>query len=1238
MVVDVLSAPAQRPDTPNPQSAAQGYMWVMFPRRPGLQSKPDLLTSPPHVGNFMGRILFVIALGWGVLLSQLTLTAAVFTVTNTSDSGPGSLRQAIDDANSTSGLDTIAFAIPEPGPYTIQPFTTFNQVTDAVVIDGTTQPGYAGAPLIELDGTKAGPFGKGFWITAAGCTIRGLAVGGFGDTGLLLSSDSNVIEANYVGLDPSGTVARPNGIAGINLSASAGNRVGGLTPSARNIISGNARSGILVIGISPKGAVQNTIIGNYIGTDPSGTKPLGNDTGVELNLLASDNDIGGIFPGSGNLISGNKSIAISIQSSSAVFNRVAGNLIGVGATGTERLPNSSATTNRLNAAVTLRDCKWNTIGGIEPEARNIISGNDNDGLMIWGNGSISNRVIGNWIGISSSGQSALGNGLAGGLENLGLRIGGGASLNLAQSNVVSGNIEGGVSIDNTAFENTLESNRIGTDSSGSSRVPNGQKGVVIQSSARNNIIRSNQISGNNGPGLVLGNTLGGNVVTGNDFGIDVTGILPLGNTSDAIFVGSDANTNNFIGTANRIAFNQGAGVRIIGGKGHRIAQNAIYSNTGLGIDLGPAGVTQNDSEDADSGPNGLQNFPTLSGAYAARPSIITGRMVSTAGLTYHLEFFASTNRDTTGFGEGQVYLGELGVDTANGDTFEFQSKVELSAGNWVTATATAPDGSTSEFSRAVLVALPSPPLISAQPEPMQAAPGTAAEFRAGAVGSPTLRYQWRKNGVNLEGETNPTLSLSSVQAGDGGSYSLAVANDAGAVESDPAVLQILLPALLLTDQFANRGLITSPTGTGSTNNLQATREANEGVHATKPGGKSMWIDWQAPADGVATFDTRGSAFDTLLAVYTGPNISSLVEIASDEDRGGFLTSQLQFNAVAGTVYHIVVDGFLGASGQLVLSWSLETTAVQIPVIRFHPQSQTVAPGASVSFQVQAEGTDLTYEWFRNGQPLSGETLPTLTRTSASPADVGVYRVRVRNAAGRTVDSLPASLELSATDTALSYDKLGDLLIALGLSSARPGLQALGNPFLSVAMGEPARHVLDNTGASTEPGEPLHGCKIGRGSLWLGLRVRTDGVLVLDNQGSSIETAMALYAYPERRVPVAESCGGDARRSNAVRARVNRDTTYLIAVMGAGDAQGQIVLNANLVTDDGELRLVFGRGRDANFQLRVSGPAIGQVVVQSSADLQSWNPVWTNSLSSAGLEWPDPQGVADQQRFYRARAQ
>src|SRR5262249_8555486 len=258
-----------------------------------------------------------------------------FVVTNANDHGAGSLRQAMLDANATPGLDTITFNIPGGGIQTINLLIGLPTVTDPVVIDATTQPGYAGSPLIELNGSQAGTAAIGFQVTAGGSTIRGFAIGGFSNNpGILLTvNGGNTIQANYIGLDPTGTVARKN-LYGIQVSNSSNNLIGGTTASARNVISGHTFAGLVL------GGANNTVQGNFIGTNASGSAAIPNGIhGIDVQSTPqlNNNLIGGTAAGAGNLISGNGNNGINLGPG----NTVQGNLIGTDVTGLTAVPNGN---------------------------------------------------------------------------------------------------------------------------------------------------------------------------------------------------------------------------------------------------------------------------------------------------------------------------------------------------------------------------------------------------------------------------------------------------------------------------------------------------------------------------------------------------------------------------------------------------------------------------------------------------------------------------------------------------------------------------------------------------------------------------------------------------------------------------------------------------------------------------------------------------------------------------------
>jgi len=274
-----------------------------------------------------------------------------FTVTNTNDSGAGSLRQAILDANALGGVDTIVFNIaatdvnhfyyqddsiagslsnpsttsladgsivdfdPDyPGSphswYSIKLSSVLPDITDPVILDATTQPGFAGTPIIELDGTSAGGMDpNGLTLNAGNSTVRGFVINRFADDGIELDvAGGNTIEGNYIGTDVTGTIALGNNY-GISVKSD-GNIIGGTNPGQRNIISGNNNWGIGFY----VAASNNTVQGNYIGTDVVGTSALGNSgSGINLYNGAANNTIGGITAGTGNIIANSAGNGVTVQ-------------------------------------------------------------------------------------------------------------------------------------------------------------------------------------------------------------------------------------------------------------------------------------------------------------------------------------------------------------------------------------------------------------------------------------------------------------------------------------------------------------------------------------------------------------------------------------------------------------------------------------------------------------------------------------------------------------------------------------------------------------------------------------------------------------------------------------------------------------------------------------------------------------------------------------------------------------
>lgn len=766
----------------------------------------------------------------GLVLAFLNAgQGATFTVTTTADSGSGSLRQALVAANATVGRDTIRFQIPGAGTHTISPTSALPGISDPVVMDAATQPGYAGRPLIELNGASAGG-APGLRLEAGDSVIIGLAVNRFAGGGIqVLSGRGTVIQGNFLGTDPTGTIDRGNGNYGLFLFNTSSNLIGGALTGQGNVISGNTYYGIII-----QGGQGNRVEGNFIGTTANGTTALGNDVfGLALDA-ANMNVIGGAATGAGNLISGNLGVGLQLLNSSS--NVVSGNLVGVTKDGHNVLPNAAdgivvwggagnllggaivgsgnvvsgngaagvkvkegvghlLLGNRLGtdtdglislanslAGVTFDNSHSNRIGGVLEAERNLISGNHEDGVFC--TNSSWNVIVGNFIGVDASGQRALANNFNG------VAINGGTGNHVGEEsagNTISGNKFDGVSILGTSSSgNVVQGNRIGTSHEGTAAVPN-RRGVNIYLGSNNQIggvgaSRGNLISGNNDAGVYIdGASALGTVIQGNLIGTDVTGNRGLPNRLEGILVwrggstliggdvpgaGNVISANNtrginlpptrdnviqgnrigtsadgsvplgnkfhgveiqagthgtLVGGTTEAAANQIAHARTVysgirvrdGATGNTFQGNHIHDNGGLGIDLGDYKVTDNDLCDPDGGANLQQNFPVLTRASQASGVLVSGELNSVPGRTYRLEFFANDHCDPSGHGEGQVFLGSKSLTLLGGpscvQSFDVVLETAVPVGSLITATATDPEGNTSEFSACVPVEPPADP-------------------------------------------------------------------------------------------------------------------------------------------------------------------------------------------------------------------------------------------------------------------------------------------------------------------------------------------------------------------------------------------------------------------------------------------------------------------------------------------------------------------------------------------------
>ena len=625
-----------------------------------------------------------------------TAGADTFTVKNTNASGADSLVQAVADANAHPNIDAntpdiIAFDIPASDPnrdpvtgvFTITPvFPALAPIIDPVIIDGYTQGSSTGTTtddakpntlavgnnavlLIELNAASTGGVaGVEFRAGGEGSTVRGLIINRCnGCKGVALGAGKIKVFGNFLGTDSTGTVALGNQW-GINSTGNGGNQIGSAAVGDRNLISGNT----IGIALTNLDSQTDTVQNNYIGVNATGNVALPNSTGVVLASnfgggTAGPTIIGGSTAtpgrGVGNVISGNTFDGLVFSASGSVALgavTIQGNLIGLGIDGTTPVGNGIGIDDVTDSTATLGAT---LIGGTSALTRNIISSN-NGGISY---ASANTTVQGNYIGTDVSGTLDRGNATLG-LEIIGDRrsgtsitIGGTAA---GAGNVISGNDFGGIWIRNG--DATIQGNKIGTQVDGVSAL------------------------GNTGEGVRVFNVLTDPVLQ-----------VAVGGMTD--------------GAGNTIAYN-GQGVSVEAST-VTILRNSIFNNGtsdpgnqfGLGIDLGfgGPGVNPNDPGDADTGPNGFQNYPVLTSVSVAGGNAeILGTLDSAASTTYRVEFFGNDAIDPSNYGEGKTFLGATDVATDGSGHATFDVTFPLLPGALrVTSTATDPSGNTSEFSTSI---------------------------------------------------------------------------------------------------------------------------------------------------------------------------------------------------------------------------------------------------------------------------------------------------------------------------------------------------------------------------------------------------------------------------------------------------------------------------------------------------------------------------------------------------------
>lgn len=647
------------------------------------------------------------------LLPDAHAAACTQTVTNTSNSGTGSLRQAILSANSSSNADYICFSIGS-GAQTITPNTSLPALSQPVTIDGTTQPGWSNAPIIEINAGNTSDSNPGIWINTSNSTVRGLAINRAKGNGIMITGGGgNVVAGNYLGVGLNGSSNLGNQIDGIGM-ITANNRIGGTSPADRNVISGNKANGI---GITNQAATGNVIVGNFVGTTSTGNGSVPNSGDAILINNSQHNTIGGTTnttpggacTGSCNVLSGNRLNGIGLYL--ANNNTVLGNFVGLNPAGTGAVANG-------DIGIEAQEASGTKIGNATAAGRNVISGNVGAGVLLTGAATTNTVMAGNFVGTNSAGTGAIGN------KGLGVSIGNSPGLGNGYArnntiggsvdpttpcnapatpcNVISGSGQNGLIISGGAGTgNRILSNYIGVDANGSvsTSLRNGMDGIGILNSP-NNIIGNADNTGRN----IISANLGAGIV--------IAGGASINTTIEGNYIGK---------TRSGYAGNNRGGVVLFAGIGNAIIGNSIGENKGYGIDIDGNGLTDNDPGDGDGGPNNRQNFPDV---YSVRNNLggsgtttVSGMMSSQPNQSYRIDFFNSPSCNSgkpDNYGEGNSFIGSKNVttDRFGNISFSYQTPSMLPGNTYLTTTATRLQNGvprdTSEFSKCRVVNAPKP--------------------------------------------------------------------------------------------------------------------------------------------------------------------------------------------------------------------------------------------------------------------------------------------------------------------------------------------------------------------------------------------------------------------------------------------------------------------------------------------------------------------------------------------------
>lgn len=524
--------------------------------------------------------------------------------------------------------------------------------------------------------------------------------------------------------------------------------------------------------------------------------------------------------------------------------------------------------------------------------------------------------------------------------------------------------------------------------------------------------------------------------------------------------------------------------------------------------------------------------------------------------------------------------------------------------------------------------------------------GAAFSFTVGAAGETPLRYQWRLNGQDIPNATNATYSQNSASPSNSGIYSVTVGNVLGDLSSTNVLLKLNVAPFALTDDFAAAGNVNDTNRLLASHNRNATTQPGEPPHAGKRTRSSVWLHWTAPTGGIVGMSSIGSGLDSVLAVYSGNNVSNLYLLDADDDGGGYGCARVRFNARLGNVYRICVSGLGDSQGDILLGWNLEPTAQFIPEFGTQPHDLTAGYGGFAQFSATVTNGSVSYQWFLNNAAITNipsATNATLTITNVGDQHVGKYHVRASNQ-NRARDSRRVELQLQdpgpvdAIEGLMFTDKLLDLEAQPGGSGAplkRPD-QKFGTVHHGYSKSNPGSAV----GAyARDLGEPNH-CGIAGGStVWFVVQAEATGQLYVNTDGSSYNTLLAAYIGPGDSYLTLTNVGCDNNSGlDGLDSRMNfpvlTNNYYYIAAGGVGASFGTLKWKYNLVRPLVITNIAYTNISGGRVTMKINNTPGLTAMVQSATNLTS--PFWVTNLTSTNAVFNyTNNNVGTTNRFYRA---